>query len=372
MTDNSNLKLLKGLRAAAPFMADLVPYDPRYLPARSYLNANENPYGLSREVAAKIAARFVEEESGPLGLNRYPAPLADVLRSRLAQRTTLLPEQILIGNGGDELIADLIFAWGGEGRSLLIAPPGFSSYELSAGLNATGIRRIWRKADFQLDEAAILEAAKEGADDLIMLASPNNPTGDCLSAGFVEELLAATDALVMIDQAYIEFAAAEFDLIPLLDSHPNLVILRTFSKAWGLAGLRIGYLLGHPQVISELVKIRQPYSVDSFSMLAAECVLDEDAAYASQVAEIIAERQRLTSILASIPELEVFPSEANFFLLRMERAVELWEYLYRELGILTRDFSGSQGLRACLRISVGQPAENDAFVAALREFLNRY
>ena len=365
---------LFSLRAPAAFLATLEPYDPRYLRARCYLNANESPYAMSLIAIESLAAKIRESavNSDAQGFNRYPVPLGDSLRQRLAEKTGLLPAQVLLGNGGDELILDLVLAWGGPGRQMLIAPPCFSTYELSAALNGTAVQRLWRGPGLGLDEGQFLAAAATNANDIIVLASPNNPTGDGLSLGFVEGLLASTDALVLIDQAYLEFAPPERDLRPLLARYPNLAILRTFSKAWGLAGLRIGYLLASEQVISELIKVRQPYSVDSLSVLAAEAVYDDEIAYSLRIAEIVAERERLLAKLRQLPGIEAIASEANFFLLRLPTpaaARALWQCLYDEHGILLRDFSDSPGLSGCLRVSIGTPDENSSFYTALTECL---
>ncbi|MCL1880366.1 MAG: histidinol-phosphate transaminase [Actinomycetia bacterium] len=354
-------------------MAGLKPYDPRYLPARIYLNANENPFGMPQPVSARLSSELAAQ-TGSLSLNRYPSPLADSLRQRLATDLGLEPSQLLLGNGGDELIADLIFSWGGPGRRLLIAPPCFATYTLSAALNGTEVVNLPRGLDMMVDEAALLDSLALGDIDIVMLASPNNPTAECLSAEFVRRMLAATDAPVLIDQAYVEFADVGYDLVGLLAEYPNLAILRTFSKFWGLAGLRLGYLCASEQLVAELLKVRQPYTVDRFAPLAAHIVLDARDLYHEQLRRIISERTRLRQAFGRRPWLEVFPSEANFLLLRLEEgrspelAARLWQWLYDQHGILLRDFSSEPGLQGCLRVSIGTEAENDTLLAALTEF----
>jgi histidinol-phosphate aminotransferase len=349
-----------------PRLAGLEPYDPKYLPARIYLNANESPWGVPDVVYEHIEAAVRQAN-----LSRYPAPLADELRQTIAAECGLDASRVLVGNGGDELIFDLLLAYGGPGRKLLIAPPSFSSYEIDARLTGTElVNTLMRNsADGRLDEAAILQRLAAGDISLVMLGSPNNPTGDCLSADFVEQLLDSSAALVLIDQAYVEFADPSFDLTSLLARHRNLLLLRTFSKAFALAGLRLGYLLAAPEIVSALTVVRQPYSVDSLSALAGIAALQQRAAYLPGIAEIIRQRQRLYDALAATDDIAVRPSEANFLLFEVlgadGRAHLLWQRLYQEHGILLRDFSAAHGLQGCLRVTVGTPAENDEFLEAL-------
>lgn len=363
------------VRAAAEHLKDLEAYDPRYLPARIYLNANENPYGMP-EQAREEFLRSVSEEA----LHRYPDPLAKRLRATLAQKLGVDDECVLLGNGGDELLFDICLAYGGVGRCLLSAPPTFSVYNTDAILTQTQVVEIARKnevskeglLDFRVNEAALLDFARQNEADIIMLTSPNNPTGDCLPLAFIEELLNATDALVLIDQAYIEFAAPGNNALRLFKEHTNLALLYTFSKAYSLAGLRIGYLVAHKEVTHELCKVRQPYSVDALAALAALAALKEEAAVEQQVAAIRSERERLARLLGKEGlGLLLAPSEANFLLVRVPRAHEVWQQLYDEYGILVRDLSLVPGLEDCLRISIGTPEENDELVEALSTIGNR-
>jgi histidinol-phosphate aminotransferase len=410
---------MQRVRPSAPSLADLVPYDPKYLPARVYLNANESPYGLPERVVSKLA----EAVAGQL-FHRYPDPLAKGLRARIAALNGVGEDNVLLGNGGDELLFDIMLAYGGSTRKLLTAPPSFSSYDLDAKLTHTAIVEVPRReraltaaeargrpgasigvsagpsagasADastapsagpsagasagpsvgpsentrvLALDEDAVLERVSRGDIDVVMLASPNNPTGDALDSRFVLELLDATDALILIDHAYVEFADARFDLTQHLSEHANLVILRTFSKAYALAGIRLGYLLGSAQVINELCKVRQPYSVDAFSVLAGKAVLDAVDEVTERTAASIEERIRLKQALAQLPGVTVFASEANFILFRVAGAQRIWQRLYDEEGILLRDFSAAAHLTDCLRVSIGTPQQNSEFLAALSKRL---
>ena len=402
---------MNSLRPAAAFLDGLSAYDPKYLPAKVYLNANESAYGLPASVKQRLA-----DALAALELHRYPDPLVNRLRQRLAEARGVDKVKIMLGNGGDELIYNIMLAYGGPGRKLLIAPPSFSSYEIDARLTATEIvalPRVWRGGDgdggrgastadspfadggqasspavnnkpgsavlaatniaaaespfagLVVDEAAILERVAQGDIDIVMLASPNNPTGEALSPGFVTALLNASDALVLIDQAYLEFADPSYDLCGQLAAHANLAILRTFSKAYALAGLRLGYLMASEPVIGALCKLRQPYSVNSFSALAGELVLDAAAEIAADVANAVAERGRLAVGLAALPGVTVLASDANFILFRLAQAQAVWQRLYDEWGILLRDFSTAPYLAGCLRASVGTAEENQQLLRAL-------
>ncbi len=352
---------MRRVRPAAPQLAGLEPYDPKYLPAEAFLSANENPC----DVEAALRAEIVREIRRT-ALNRYPDPLANDLRDLIAEANGLDRDQVLVGNGGDELLFDLALAWGGPGRTFLNLPPTFSVYANNAQLTNTRIVEVARRADFSLDEEAVLARVAAGDIDYVIVTSPNNPTGERAPEDFVLRLLDATDALVVVDEAYFEFSRRT--LRPYLESHENLLILRTFSKAFSLAGVRVGYVLGHAHVIRELVKVRQPYSVDALSQAAARVVFANRATFEPGIAAIIEERDRLMRGLLTLPGVTPFPSDANYILFRMEGADAAWAFLY-ERGILVRDFSHAPLLEGCLRVTVGTPEQNDGFLAALRDFI---
>jgi histidinol-phosphate aminotransferase len=361
---------MRRVRPSASSLADLVPYDPKYLPARIYLNANESPYGLSKSVVQELTDAVSQQL-----FHRYPDPLAKNLRARIAEINGVGDGNVLLGNGGDELLFDVMLAYGGTARKLLTAPPSFSSYDLDAKLTGTTIIEVPRVEQalpfpaLVVDEAAVLQRVSRGDIDVVMLASPNNPTGDALSESFVMDLLDASDAVVLIDHAYVEFAEGSVDLTRHLKDHANLVLLRTFSKAYALAGVRLGYLLASETVVNELCKVRQPYSVDTFSVLAGRAVLGDADAVAKQVEQSLVERARIVEALGALPGVTVFESQANFILLRVAGAHTIWRRLYDEKGILLRDFSAAPHLTDCLRVSIGLPRENDEFLAAFASLL---
>lgn len=351
------------VRASAPQLEGLVPYDPKYLPATALLSANENPRDVDPDVR-----QLIVREIKKTAFNRYPDPLANELRDMIAEANGLERECVLMGNGGDELLFNLALAWGGPGRTFLNLPPTFSVYAANARLTGTTVVDIPRLNDgrFSIDEEAVFERVAQGDIDYMVVASPNNPTGLMAPPEFLERLLDATDALVMVDEAYFEFSRQT--VRPALATHENLVILRTFSKAFSLAGVRMGYILGNPHVIREFIKVRQPYSVDVVSQAIARVVYQNRAKFEPGIDAIIEQRARVMAALRAMPQVTTYPSDSNWILFKMDRAAEAWQYLY-DHGVLVRDFSVSAGLEGCLRVTIGTPEQNDMFLENLRGFL---
>lgn len=359
---------MRKVREAAPQLAGIVPYDPKYIPAEAMLSANENPEDLDSDLR-----QAVEREIRKVKLNRYPDPLANDLRDLIAQANGLSRENVLIGNGGDELLFNTALAWGGPGRTFLNIPPTFSVYAANARLTNTDIVDIPRnfETDFSIREADVLEFVSgdpmDGVDYTI-IASPNNPTGKEAPMDFISNLLDATDALVMVDEAYFEFSRTT--VRPLLANNENLVILRTFSKAFSLAGVRIGYILANPGVIREYMKVRQPYSVDGVSQAIGRVVFENRSRFEPAIERIISERERVFEKLKTLPGVKPYPSDSNWVLFRLPNASAAWQWLY-DHGILVRDFSKSPMLEDTLRVTIGTHEQNDAFLRALRDFVMR-
>lgn len=351
------------LRPARAELADLLPYDAKEPVVETNLSANENPLNLPHEVVATIMARMPE-----FAFNRYPDPMAGSLRTSIAEANGLDAANVLVGNGGDELIFNLMLAWGGPGRKLLNLPPTFAMYGLDARMTGTEIVEVPRRAkDFAVDEKAVFARLAEGDIDIVMVAHPNNPTGNLSPETFLIELLKATDALVLVDEAYFEFS--RHTMRPHMARHPNLVILRTFSKAFSLAGLRVGYVLAHEDVVCELTKVRQPYSVDRFSQWVAGMVFRERVVFESQIQELLRQRDVVEHGLGQLPGVKVFRSEANFVLFRVDRAAAVWRDLLHSHGVLIRDLSREPGLEDCLRVSIGSMHDNRRFLEAMTELM---
>ena len=348
-----------------PSAASLEPYDPAFTPSRINLSANENTYGLPKDVHRKLVDALASVPT-----NRYPDPMSGELREAIAAWHGVAPEQVCVGNGGDELLFNLFLAFGGSGHVMVNVPPTFSVYRLYAELVETQVKDVPRDPEtFEVDMGALLEAARTA--NLVVVTSPNNPTGNLLSVEDAARLCEACPGVVLLDEAYMEFASAEDTAEPLLARYDNLVVLHTFSKAFCLAGCRVGYVLSSPGVIGALAAVRQPYSVSVLDQTAAQVLAQERDALASTIATIRSERERLSSGLAALDGVTVWPSAANFLLVRLPDAHQVRCTLRDEYSILVRDFSQAPGLRDCLRITVGTPEENDAVIAAVSQILER-
>lgn len=351
------------LRPPRPELEDLVAYDAKDVRAEVMLASNENPANLPGELLDKLADRVRYE----IDFNRYPDPLASRLRELIAEANGLDARNVLVGNGGDELILDLLLAWGGPGRTIVDLPPTFAMYGIDAQMTGTRVVSIPRTADFEVPAEPVLAELASGVPDIIVVSNPNNPTGTMTPETLLIDILNTTDALVLVDEAYFEFS--RHTMRPHMERHPNLVILRTFSKAFSLAGLRAGYLLAHEDVVRELTKVRQPYSVNRFTQVAAALTFRERVVFQAGIREIMRNRDLLQTGLAAIPGVEPFPSEANFVLFRVVQASAIWRDLLHDHGILIRDLSRTPGLEDCLRVTVGTEAEVQRFLGALDEIV---
>jgi len=346
------------LELARPEIRDLAPYshaqwDPRLV----RLHANENPW---RSAADPTRG----------GLNRYPEPQSAALIERLAELYGVEPSQVLVGRGSDEGIDLLVRAFCVAGRDrILICPPTFAMYGFAADVQGAGVTEVPLDAGrgFALDAEAVVAAA-DTATKLVFLCSPNNPTGNRLAPQAVRRLVEALAgrALVVVDEAYVEFAEAP-SLVDWLADYPHLVILRTLSKAYALAGARCGAVLGAPDLIGLLRRVIAPYavtvqSIESVADALAPELRDEARV---RVEALKAERRRMLERLARVPLVEhVWPSEANFLLVASPDAGRLLEAGIRG-GLLVRDVRGQPGLERCLRISLGTAGQNDRLVASL-------
>lgn len=322
------------------------------------LDANENPFSLPEALREKVAAAVAH-----VAVNRYPDGPADATRTAL-RRAFALPDAvgIVLGTGSDELIQIITTAVAQPGASVLVPEPTFVMYRIYAQLAHQKLVGVPLKADFTLDVEAMLAAIAKERPALVWLASPNNPTGTQFYAGAIEKIIRAAPGLVVVDEAYAAFAESSF--LPRVLEFPNLVVLRTLSKI-GMAGLRLGYAVGHPAWIDEFDKVRSPYNLNSLTQAAAAVLLPELAAFDAQAATIRAERSRLIAALKAKAGVAVFATQANFVLARVPHAAR-WSGALRDAGILVKNVHGWHPLLDnCLRISVGTPAENDALFAAL-------
>jgi histidinol-phosphate aminotransferase len=324
------------------------------------LDANENPFPLPAAVQARIAAAVAS-----VPINRYPDGGADAVIAAL-RASLALPDLsgLILGNGSDELIQMITVTLARPGAVMLVPEPTFVMYRanaLYAGMRFVGVPL---RADFSLDIDAMLTAITREQPALIFLASPNNPTGNLFAEDDVVRILRAAPGLVVVDEAYCAFADTSF--LQRAGEFGNLLLLRTLSKIGG-AGLRLGYAIAAPEWIAELNKVRQPYNLNALTQAAAPVLLAEADLLAQQAAMIKAERSRLMVALGSLSGVQVFPSQANFVVVRVSNASACFDRLQKE-GILVKNLHGSHSLLAeCLRITVGIPAENDALLAALKK-----
>ncbi|GAV23934.1 histidinol-phosphate transaminase [Carboxydothermus pertinax] len=339
-------------------LARLKPYEPHLVPYNIKLDANENPYPFPGSLLDEIFTKIGSKDF-PL----YPDPLSSRLRKKLAEKLGVLPENIVLGNGSDELILCLYLAFGGQGRTALGFSPSFVMFWHHAFVTQTEFREVPYRDDFSFDLKKALKTIEEQKPHLVFLANPNNPTGSLVDLKTIEKLL-AFDHLLIVDEAYVEFSGVS--AVELLKEYPNLVILRTFSKARALAGLRLGYLIANKEVIKEIIKVKNPYNVNIFSQIAGEVVLDNEEVFKEEIKEIIAEREKLFQQLIALGVRPV-KSHANFILVEFgERAKTIHQELINQ-GILVRYLGGV--LANYLRITVGTPEENRQLLKILEENL---
>jgi histidinol-phosphate aminotransferase len=348
------------LDIARPELLALKPYSSARMEAGHaavMLNANESPY-----------APFAGDT---LDLNRYPDPQPGALLDRLAQAYGVSAAQIFVGRGSDEAIDLLVRAFCRAGRdAVLISPPTFGMYAVAAGVQGADVVSVPLKAehDFELDADALLAAAGSHPVKLVFVCTPNNPSGGSVPTARIRDLAKALAgrALVVVDEAYAEFSDSP-SLAAKLVEFPNLVVLRTLSKAYGLAGARLGVLIASPEIIGLIRRIMAPYPVPTPCLAAALAAFapEASAARAEHLAATRAERARLAAALGAHPRVRrVWPSDANFVAFRVDDASAVWRQLL-DRGVIVRDVSHYLGLADCLRVSVGTPTENDAFLAAL-------
>ncbi|MFE7131484.1 histidinol-phosphate transaminase [Streptomyces sp. NPDC057638] len=344
------------------------PYGAPQLDVPVQLNTNENPYPLPEPLVRRIAERVAEAARG---LNRYPDRDAVELRTGLAAyltRTTghrVGPAQVWAANGSNEVIQQLLQTFGGPGRTAIGFEPSYSMHGLIARGTGTGWISGPRREDFTIDRGAAERAIAENRPDVVFITSPNNPTGTAVEAETVlalyEAAQAAKPSLVVVDEAYVEFSHRP-SLLSLIEGRPHLVVSRTMSKAFGAAGLRLGYLAAHPAVVDAVQLVRLPYHLSAVTQATALAALEHTDTLLGYVEQLKTERDRLVTELRAIG-YEVTESDANFVQFgRFPSAHDAWRSLL-DRGVLVRD----NGVPGWLRVTAGTPAENDAFLDAVRE-----
>jgi len=325
------------------------------------LDAMENPYSWP----PALVKEWLQALRG-VSLNRYPDPNATVLKQRLRQALDI-PDamDILLGNGSDELIQMTNLVVAGPGRAVLTPDPTFSMYRIIATTTGLGFVGVPLDDDFDIDLAATLDALQAHRPAVVYLDYPNNPSGNLFHEDRVRRVIEAAPGLVVLDEAYYPYAGRS--LMSELPRYDNLVVIRTLSKL-GLAGLRLGLMIGPKAWLEEINKARLPYNVSVVAQVSAEFALRNKTVLDEQARRICADREQMIDAMRAVDNVVVYPSHANFILFRVAhgRAAQVYENI-RSQGVLIRSFSGTEGvLGDCLRVTVGAPEENDAFIAALR------
>lgn len=343
-------------------LRDVPPYRAPQVDAAVRLNTNESPWPPPEGFLKDLAERVTRLE-----LNRYPDREASALRSALGARFTWPGDGVWVANGSNEIIQTLLLAFGGAGRRVLAFVPTYAMYTHIAAVTATELVGRPVEEPWVLDPAEVSRAVEQVDPAITFVCSPNNPTGTVQSLDVVRAALDPNKGIVVVDEAYGEFGGESATAI--LGPHDRLAIVRSFSKSWRLAGARLGYLLAHPWLVEAIQVARLPYHLSALSQACGEVAVRHAGAALSAVEEIVAERERLSKELQRVRDAEVFPSAANFVLVRTPlEGPALWKALV-ERGVLVRDFSSMHGLARCLRVTVGTGEQNATFVEALRGVL---
>ena len=330
------------------------------------LDVMESPYRLPEPLAAEIG-RVVSK----VAMNRYPVPSANELRA-LIRRVMQVPPgcDVLLGNGSDECIQYITAAIARDGAVVMAPAPSFAMFSMHALFYRLRFVGVALREDFSLDTDAFLAAMTKEQPSLVWIAFPNNPTGNAFPAADIERIIRAAPGLVVIDEAYQPFAGATF--MPRLAEFENMVVMRTVSKI-GMAGLRLGYVCGRPDWIEAFNKTRSPFNINVVTEAVAIKLLENKNVLDAQAAKVLAERERIRPLLEALPGLTVYPTAANFFLVRVAGGAGAGSGVFESLrsqGVLVKDFSGGTPLLAdTLRLTVGTPEENRILLAALREAL---
>lgn len=332
-------------------------------PHRIKLDANESPLAIPPELRVRFADLLAS-----VPLNRYPEAGSVALASRFAKAFGVGEDQVIIGNGSDELIQILCQALARPGASVMIPVPTFVMYRITAMNCFLRVAAIPLDDAFDLDLSAMREQMAAHSPALIFLAWPNNPTGSCFSRERIEAILEEASGIVVVDEAYYHFAEKTF--LPDIGRHENLVILRTLSKV-GLAAMRIGLLVGPPALIHELHKVRLPYNINALSQAVAGFYLDEEEAFLKQAAEIRRWRGELFSALDSLPGIHPWPSEANFIFFSCDFDTDRIYSSFMQRGILIKNFSAPGRMKGFMRVTVGTREENQKFLDVLKDILQK-
>lgn len=375
--------MMKNIRVRES-IAKLETYHVENTDAEIVVNANESNLPLPQQVLQEL-----EKQMQTFAFNRYPQIQAENLCVQLAKSFNLQAENVIIGNGSSELLRIVCQVFGGSDRKIMVPVPSFSMYGVYVQLSESEVYPYYLDDRGYIDKDALLKTAAEVKPDLLILCNPNNPTGNYNDLADIAAIVAAVDCPVVIDEAYIEFAGKN-SAVSLLQEYDNIICLRTFSKAYGLAGMRCGYGLGPKELIKALKKAMLPYGVNAYTLMTAEAVYSYRELYAARISETVTMREELAECLRQLG-FNVYPSATNFVTFyadgsmaakisekykkiygkdlqddRMNSGKFIFEKL-KEAGILVRDYSTNKNLRGCLRISIGLPQENQRIMDVMRK-----
>jgi histidinol-phosphate aminotransferase len=323
------------------------------------LNQNENPFDFPDDLKEEAFRRFRARQ-----WSRYPDFVPDALRLQLAKFVGWQKDGVLVGNGSNELLQASLMVLIKSRTRVAIPFPTFSVYRLIANVLGAEIVDIPLNPDMSYNVGLLIAKAEESGAGVLIVNNPNNPTGSAINEEELKRILEEFSGYVLLDEAYYEFY--RYTGLEFLKSYPRLIITRTFSKAMGMAGLRLGYLMAHPDLATQISKAKLPYNVNQFSLTVAEIALENISRFRPAIETVLKEKERLGRELGALQGVKVYPSKSNFFLVEVPVAPRsLFDYLYAQ-GILIRDVSSYPMLSKCLRISVGTPEENNRLLSALR------
>ena len=344
-------------------LADMPAYDVAERDWRLKLNANEAPTSLPPLVEERVMARLSR-----VAFNRYPNQEMGDLIAQVAQKYSLREEQIFFGNGSSEIIEKLFFAFGGAGHTIVYPEPSFSMYKIYVrAADAKGVP-VGLEADYSLDREKFVRTVRENHASLAVVCTPNNPTGNLIPLADIEYIAQNIDCAFIVDEAYLEFAGEDASAVSLLSKYPHLIVARTFSKAYGLAAARVGYMMADASVVEMTEKAFMPYHLNVLSLVTADIVYQMRDEFLPRIYMLRDECRRMVGELSKIAGLTVYPSHTNFLLMKSKYATALNERL-TERGIGVRSVGSAPRLENCLRVSMGTREENDLWLREIQAFM---
>tara|TARA_B100000586_G_C20108115_1_gene428439 strand:- start:324 stop:1397 length:1074 start_codon:yes stop_codon:yes gene_type:complete len=345
------------------FRSDLAGLNPYHVEQPDHcvkLDANESPFGLPKGILKEIL-----KEIGKLNFHRYPDPRADRLRTAISEMINVDKDLIVVGNGSDELISYIFQIFAKPDVQALFPSPTFSMYRIFAQICGIPFTEIPLGSNFELIDETWQSCLDQYIKNLVFLAYPNNPTGNLFSEDILHKILSRSDTILILDEAYCEFSGKS--LLSRVHQHPNLIVTRTFSKAYGLAGIRCGYLVAHPDIVSEVNKVRMPYNLNSFSQTVAMLMIKYRENLRLHIKSILEERKRVYDRLVKIDWCQPTPTDSNFILFRTRKPANLVFHKVLSHGVLIRNLNRPGLLEDCLRVTIGTTEENNQFLNAITD-----